>query len=77
MVAVDKSEAEAAFSTVPAFFVCVHFHSFLFASWAAVEVLVPSDLQAHNAQDESDFTDLRPDMLKLEKPPRGTLNQSN
>lgn len=36
MVAVDKSEAEAAFLTVPALFDGVHFHSFFFASWAAV-----------------------------------------
>lgn len=58
MVTVDTSEAKAAFSTVPALFDCVHFHLFLFASRAVVDVLVPSYLQANGAQDASDFTDL-------------------
>ena len=57
MVTVDTSEVKAAFS-VPALFDCVHFHLFLFASRAVVDVLVPSYLQANGAQDASDFTDL-------------------
>lgn len=61
----------------PRFWQCQHYLTVFTSTHSSLRLELRSDLQAHNAQDESDFMDLRPDMLKLKTPARGTLNQSN